>query len=216
MGYWIAQETCPFSRGYSHPRNWTGVSWIAGGFFTSSSTSKAPYNVERWPVTGTRKMLAKQGTTIFSFKKKKKRRIIALQSCAGFCHTYIWIGHRYTYILSLLNLPPFSHLGWDRGQPLSLSQRTGLSFLCHITTSHWLSILHMVEFFPSAKISFMKQKPRTFKCLGMYQSESKQRNRISRQYILIYFKDLHYRIVSANYASPKSIGWDVRKGKLEH
>ena len=50
----------------------------------------------------------------------------------------------------------------------------------------------------------------------MYQSESKQRNRISRQYTLIYFKDLPYRIVNANYASPKSIGWVVRKGKLEH
>ena len=26
--------TIPFSRGSSRPRNWTQVSWIAGGFFT--------------------------------------------------------------------------------------------------------------------------------------------------------------------------------------
>ena len=32
---WVA---CPFSRGSSWPRNWTGVSGIAGGFFTSWAT----------------------------------------------------------------------------------------------------------------------------------------------------------------------------------
>ena len=32
---WVAY---PFCRGTSWPRNWTGVSWIAGGFFTSWAT----------------------------------------------------------------------------------------------------------------------------------------------------------------------------------
>ena len=32
-------------------------------------------------------------------------RIIALQYCVGFCHVSAWIGHRYTYVPSLLNLP---------------------------------------------------------------------------------------------------------------
>ena len=32
---------CPFSSGFSQPRNWTGVSWIAGGFFTSWATGEA-------------------------------------------------------------------------------------------------------------------------------------------------------------------------------
>ena len=31
-----------------------------------------------------------------------------LQYYNGFCHTSTWIGHRYTYVPSLLNLPPFS------------------------------------------------------------------------------------------------------------
>ena len=33
-------------------------------------------------------------------------RIIALHNCVGFCQTLTWISHRYTYVLSLLNLPP--------------------------------------------------------------------------------------------------------------
>ena len=35
---WVAY---PFSRGSSWPRNWTGVSCIPGGFFTSSATKEA-------------------------------------------------------------------------------------------------------------------------------------------------------------------------------
>ena len=40
---WVASY--PFSRGISWPRNWTGVSCIAGGFFTSWVTREAPYNI---------------------------------------------------------------------------------------------------------------------------------------------------------------------------
>ena len=35
-------------------------------------------------------------------------RIIALQNFVVFCQTSTWISHRYTYIPSLLNLPPTS------------------------------------------------------------------------------------------------------------
>ena len=35
-------------------------------------------------------------------------RITALQNFVVFCQTSTWISHRYTYILSLLNLPPIS------------------------------------------------------------------------------------------------------------
>ena len=37
---WVAY---PFSSGYSQPRNWTGVSCIAGGFFTSWATRGAQW-----------------------------------------------------------------------------------------------------------------------------------------------------------------------------
>ena len=36
-------------------------------------------------------------------------KIIALQSCIGFCHVSTWISHRYMCVFSLLNLPPTSH-----------------------------------------------------------------------------------------------------------
>ena len=36
-------------------------------------------------------------------------RTIDLQYCVGFCHTTLWIYHKYTYIPSLLNLPPSPH-----------------------------------------------------------------------------------------------------------
>ena len=32
-----------------------------------------------------------------------------LQCCIGFCHRATWISHNYTYIPSLLSLPPFPH-----------------------------------------------------------------------------------------------------------
>ena len=47
--------------------------------------------------------------------------IIALQYCIHFCHTSTWISHRYTYVPSLLNLPPTpSHP--SRFKPSALSQ----------------------------------------------------------------------------------------------
>ena len=36
-------------------------------------------------------------------------RIIALQYCVGFCQISTWVSHRYTYVPSLINLPPTSH-----------------------------------------------------------------------------------------------------------
>ena len=36
-------------------------------------------------------------------------RVITLQYCAGFCHTSMWISHRYTYAPFLLNLPGIYH-----------------------------------------------------------------------------------------------------------
>ena len=48
---------------------------------------------------------------LFSLKKKKtiNWRTSALQCCVDFCHTSTWISHRYTFVPSLLNLPPTSN-----------------------------------------------------------------------------------------------------------
>ena len=57
--------------------------------------------------------------------KKLYWKIIALQYCAGFCHTSTSISHRCTYVpCSCTSLPSPSH-------PCRLSQSTGLSSPCH-------------------------------------------------------------------------------------
>jgi len=67
-------------------------------------------------------------------------RIIALQYCAGFCHTSTWISHRFTYVASLLNLPPISH----PIPPLCVvTEHWGELPGAH-SKSHWLSVLLMV------------------------------------------------------------------------
>ena len=63
---------------------------------------------------------------------------------------YININQPQAYICSL---PPISH-------PSRLSQSTGLSSLCHIANSHWLSILHMVVYvFPMPLSQFIPPSP---------------------------------------------------------
>ena len=49
--------------------------------------------------------------------------------------------HRYTYALSLWNLPPTFPTS---SHPLGCQGALHLSFLLHIANSQWLSILHMV------------------------------------------------------------------------
>ena len=60
-------------------------------------------------------------------------RIIALQNCVVFCQTSSWISHRYTYVPSLLTLPPISH-------PLQYHKvdTEPLSFMRHTANSRWL------------------------------------------------------------------------------
>ena len=56
-------------------------------------------------------------------------RIITLQNCDGFCHTSVWIGHRYTCVPSILNTLSISLLLGRCGQPVPrLSQ--SFSFGC--------------------------------------------------------------------------------------
>ena len=84
---WVA---FPFSRGSSQLRNQTGVSCIAGGFFTNWAMREA--------------MFAFFFFNIYFFISW---RLITLQYCSGFCHTLTWISHGYTCIP---HLNPPSHL----------------------------------------------------------------------------------------------------------
>ena len=66
-----------------------------------------------------------QSSIFFSWSK------IALQFCVSFCCIMKWISYMYTYIPTLLHLPPtpLSH-------PSRLSQSTELSSLCYTAGSH--------------------------------------------------------------------------------
>ena len=66
--------------------------------------------------------------------------IVGLQYRISFCYMTKWISYTYTYIPSLLDLPPTSHY-----IPLYSSslQSTELSSQPYSEDSHWLPILHM-------------------------------------------------------------------------
>ena len=62
----------PFSRGSSRPRNWTGVSYIAGGFFTSWATRETQINV-RTVKLFTRLLQLSNSRTFFIGTQKEKK-----------------------------------------------------------------------------------------------------------------------------------------------
>ena len=72
-----------------------------------------------------------QGSNIASY--------IACNGRQDFFNSSATISHKYTYIPSLLSLPPLSPSHSSRS-----SQSTKLGSLCHTATSHQLSILHTV------------------------------------------------------------------------
>ena len=91
-----------------------------------------------WPLPSFPNMLAYWGKQFF-FNLFFYWRIIALQNFVVFYQTSNRISHKYTYIPSLLNLPPIS-------LPISTLQvdtEPLFEFLDHTANSHWVSILNM-------------------------------------------------------------------------
>ena len=78
--------------------------------------------------------------------------IMVSQYCVGFCHTLTRISHRYTHVLSLLNLPLNAH-------PSKVSQSTSLSSQHHKAISHWLSVLYMVMHVSMTLSEFIPPSP---------------------------------------------------------
>ena len=92
--------------------------------------------IQRFPESDMAGFLFKSIVVYFNW------RIITLQYCYSFCHTSIWIGHRYTCIPSVLNpFPPPSH-PIPPGCPRALA----LGAPHHTSNLQWLSILHMVMY----------------------------------------------------------------------
>ena len=77
-----------------------------------------------------------------------------LQCCVGFCYTTMQISHNYTYISSLLSLPPL-----NPSHPSMSSQSTRLDSLCDTATSHQLSILHMIAYICQYRHEFSCHTP---------------------------------------------------------
>ena len=78
-----------------------------------------------------------EGFFLYFFNWRK----LTLQCWVGFCHTTMRISHNYTYIPSLLSLPPLPPSLTSRP-----SQSTWLGSLCFTATSHQLFILHMIVY----------------------------------------------------------------------
>ena len=86
-------------------------------------------------------MLYSRILLLFHSLKKFNWRIIALQCYVGFCYTTVQIRYKYTYIPSLLSLPPNS-----TSHPSRSSQSSRLGSLCCTATSHQPSTLHKIEY----------------------------------------------------------------------
>ena len=84
-------------------------------------------------------------------------RVIALQCCAGFCHTALWISHKYTHVHSLLKPSPpsteLTHLGSSQSAVLSPRdrQQPPTSSLFHMW---WRLCFHLLSIRPA--LSFLR------------------------------------------------------------
>ena len=102
-------------RGSSQPRNQNWISCIAGGFFANRAmrdpTFAFKYSAIKWRLRYSLSKIAfkriiyynsiwvqLKHPSVFSLFKIFNWRIIALQCCVIYCHTFTWISHRYTWV----------------------------------------------------------------------------------------------------------------------
>ena len=152
---WTVARQVPLSMGFSRQECWSGLPFLSSldlpdpGMEPTSPVSPLHRQVDSLLLThpGSHTLLYMDLNVltwrslflkeVFTFTC----RVIALQYCVGFCHTSTWISHRYTYVPSLLNLPPTS-----RPTRLGCRGTLALSSLRHSANSHWLSNFNMVMY----------------------------------------------------------------------
>ena len=150
----------PFSRGSSQPRDWTQVSCVAGGFFTSWATREAQ---EYWsgkpipspgdlPIQGSSSGLLHCRWVLYQLSYQEipesffffliyfNWRLITLQYCGGFCHTFAWISHGCAFVHHLETPSHLSPHPISQGHPSA----PALSTLSHASNLDWWAVSHMV------------------------------------------------------------------------
>ena len=99
---WTVAHQAPLS--ISRQNTGAGCHSPLQGIFPTQGLNLHPLRLLHWQV-GSLPLCPLGSPKHFFEKFIFNWRIIALQYCVGFCHTSIWISHRYN-VPSLLNLPP--------------------------------------------------------------------------------------------------------------
>ena len=90
-------------------------------------------------------------------------RTIILQCCVDFCHTSTWMSHRYTYVPSLLNLPPTSH-------PFPL---------CYVVTEYQVWAPYVIQQIPTGEKRQKNQRSNCQHPLDHWKSKSSRKTSTS-------------------------------------
>ena len=146
---WVAFH---FSRAFSQPRDWTQVSCIAGGFFTTRATREAlsvllmPLNVPLSHFSGAHYLAYPANPQCFPQSRQNHHFIISPPVCSVPVEQSV----PFTLFLSALPLPPehimYSHLGLRFISPLFPSGFYRWTFFMEDSTSRSISLVLCFSF----------------------------------------------------------------------